>query len=174
MRVVVPFVHIAPGVAEALDATGHPWEAIDVSGSDFNYWTLLSDLWSRKACLILVEHDVIVRPDTLAELEACPRPWCAFTVPYLGGEYPGLGCVKFDASIIAAIPDALDQVGTMSNASHPPKHYCSMDHFLQRVVLPQTGMAQHVHLPALGHYREYEGLPQPSHGCVGSRMKETA
>jgi hypothetical protein len=174
MKVVVPFTHIAPGVAEALDATGHAWEAVDVSGSDDAYWTLLADLWSQGSCFITVEHDVLVRPDTLAELEACPRPWCAFAVPYLGGEYPGLACVKFDSSIISAVPDALIQSGRMSNGNHPQKHWCTTDHFLQMVVLPAAvGHYKHVHGPALGHFRDYDGLPQPSHGCCGTRVKET-
>ena len=175
MRVVCAFTHIAPGVAEALDATGHPWEAVDVSGSDEDYWALLAGLWADGRCFINVEHDVIVRPDTLAELEACPQPWCGFPLPYLGGEYPGLGCVKFDASIIAAVPDALVQAGRMSNGNHPPKHWCTTDHFLQMVVLPAAvGHGKHVHWPALGHWRPYDdGLPQPSHGCCGTRVKET-
>jgi hypothetical protein len=173
--IVLPYTHISPGVREALTATGREWREVDVSGSDTAYWELLRDLWAEGKTFYSVEHDVIVRPDTFADLEACPEPWCGFLLPYLGGEYPGMGCVKFTDSIIAAVPDALIQSGRMSNGNHPPGHWCSHDHFLQMVVLPAAvGHYKHVHGPALGHYREYEGLPQPSHGCVGSRMKETA
>jgi hypothetical protein len=166
MRVVLAYTHIAPGVREALTETGREWEEVDVSGSDTAYWELLSDLWAAGDSFIVVEHDVIIRHDTLDELEACPEPWCGWPVPYLGGEYPGLACAKFTDRIIAACPGALIQVGTMSTDSHPQKHYCNVDHRLQRVVLPQTGLSQHVHSPALGHYRA-DGLPpMPSHGCV--------
>jgi hypothetical protein len=165
VKVVLPYTHIEPGVREALAATGWEWEEVDVSGSDENYWSLLHRLWQKGESIYNVEHDVLVRPDSLNELAACPEPWCGFAVPYLGGEYPGMCCVKFSAGIIAVCPDALDQVATMSSDKHPPKHWCSMDHFLQMVVLPATGYRKHVHWPALGHYRDYAGLPQPSHGC---------
>jgi hypothetical protein len=173
VKIVLAFTHIAPGVREALSATGRSWDEADVSASDIAYWELLRDLWAEGQTFYNVEQDVIVRPDTFDELEACPEPWCGFPVPYLGGEYPGMACVKFSSEIIAACPDALDRAGAMSNGNHPPKHWCTTDHFLQRVVLPLTGHRQHVHHPALGHYRDYGEIPQPSHGCCGTRVKET-
>jgi hypothetical protein len=174
VRIVLPYTHIAPGVREAIEATGWDWDEVDVSGSDDAYWDTLSVLWASQETFVIVEHDVLVRPDTFDELQECLSPWCAFLLPYLGGEYPGMGCVKFTDQIIAACPDALVRVGKMSNSNHPPKHWCTTDHWLQMVVLPTTGYQKHVHSPALGHWRPYDdGLPQPSHGCCGTRVKET-
>ena len=147
--------------------TGREWEEVDVSGSDTAYWELLSDLWAEGESFVVVEHDIIIRHDTLDELEACPEPWCGFPVAYLGGEYPGMACVKFTDRIISACPGALIQSGRMSTDQHSPGHWCTTDHFLQMVVLPAAvGHHKHVHSPALGHYRA-DGLPpMPSHGCV--------
>jgi hypothetical protein len=165
--VIIPYTPIAPGVREAIAATGHKWEEIYVGNSDQDYFSLFALLCAKGSGFIVLEHDVIVRPDTLDELEACPEPWCAFPVPYLGGEYPGMACAKFTDRIIAACPGALIQVGTMGNDQHSPGHWCTTDHFLQMVVLPAAvGHYKHVHPPALGHYRA-DGLPpMPSHGCV--------
>lgn len=167
MRIVAPYVTFAPGVVEALAATDWRWERADVSADVTAYWALLADLWLAGEPFCIVEHDVLVRPGTFDELADCPHRWCAFPVPYLGGEYAGLGCVKFSAELIAACPDALQRVGHMSNAGHEPRHYCTVDAWLQ-VVLMSTSIPRHVHQPALGHWRPYPGSPWPSHGCHGS------
>ncbi len=167
MRVILPYTHLIPEVVAALAETNHIWQPWDVSYNDYAYWQLLSELWLRRETFCIVEQDVIVRPDTLKELEDCPESWCSFPVPYLGGEYYGLACTKFDTRIIDAVPDALNEVGRRSvGENHPAKHWCTIDYWLQYVILPQTGIARHYHTPALGHYRE-DGLPPyPSHGCT--------
>jgi hypothetical protein len=164
MIVVAPYTTFAPGVTEALDGTGWPWQAAYVGGSDDAYWQLLSDRWSDGESFTIVEHDVIVRTDTLTELSYCPSAWCSFAIPYLYGEYAGMACVKFSAELIASCPDALGIVGLMSTAQHPRKHWCTLDSFLQ-ATLQRTGTTRHLHEPALGHFRA-DGLPpMPTHGC---------
>jgi hypothetical protein len=164
VRVVAPYVEFAPGVTEALEATGWPWRQAYVGGSDEAYWELLGDLWADRESFVVVEHDVILRPDTLDELADCPQAWCSFAVPYLDTEYAGLACAKFSDEIIAACPDALDRVGRMSNAAHPPKFWCTVDAWLQ-VVLSSTSIPRHIHAPALGHYRPAGAPLMPTHGC---------
>jgi hypothetical protein len=166
VKVIVPYTHIAPGVAEALDATKWQWTGIDVSGSDENYWRVLQTLWQSGETFCIVEHDVLLRPNTLTELDLCESAWCAFPVPYMGGGYAGMACVKFGASLIAACPDALDRVAPLSDASHPPRHWCRLDSWLQYGILPTTGFSRHVHDPPLGHFRPDGGEPWPSHGCI--------
>ena len=167
MRVVVPHTNLRPETRDALTATGHSWTPVDVSGSDTRYWRLICDLWEAGEEFIVVEHDIVVRPDTLSELEACPSEWCAFGAPYFVGTHVGMGCVKFSASLIARAPMAAWNAGQRStDANHPPGHYCTLDHWLQWVELPKWAI-RHVHEPPLGHIRDTPGLPQPSHGCVG-------
>lgn len=163
--VVVPYVRIAPGVRDALRGTGWDWTEVFVGGSDDGYWKFLAGMWANGQTFVNVEHDVIVRPDTLDELDQCPEQWCSFPVPYMSGAYAGLACAKFGQPLIAAIPDALDRIATMSDAGHPPKHYCRLDSWLQDRILPSTGFRRHYHDPPLGHYRPDGADPWPSHGC---------
>ena len=47
MKIIAPFTKIAPGVAEALDATGWPWEAISVAGDDEAYFLSLIHIYPK-------------------------------------------------------------------------------------------------------------------------------
>lgn len=166
MKVIVPYTEIAPGVAEALWETGEMWEKIDVSRSDEDYFGLMATLWAVGETFVIVEHDVIVRPDTISELENCPDEWCGFSVPYIKGNYHGLACVKFTDKLIRKIPDAFAQIAPMDEEEHPPKHWCRLDARLQGKVLPRTGVRRHPHEPPLGHFRQDGIQPYPSHGCI--------
>jgi hypothetical protein len=172
MRIVVPFVKTAPGVLEALSDTGHGYDAVYVGDSDSAYFDLLYELWSAGDGFIVVEQDVIVRPDTIDALLQCSMPWCMYPIPYLGSTYPGLGCVKFSESVLRQSPNAMARVAGMSDATHPAKHWCRLDAWLQYRVLPQDGHERHIHQPPLGHYREDGRTPYPSHGCI-PRPEET-
>lgn len=166
MRVIVAYTEVAPGVLEALDSTGWPYELADVSEADDSYWSLLAGLWAGGETFVIVEHDVIVRPDTMAELAACGSVWCGHKTPYIHGDYAGMGCSKFGADMLRAVPDALDQVAVMTDSAHAAKHWCRVDAWLQSHVLPRAGFSQHLHEPSLGHYRPYSGPAKPSHGCI--------
>lgn len=169
-RVVLAYTKVRPGVREALAATGAEWDEVETVGST-GYYDLMADLWRSQRDVIIVEHDVIVRPDSLAELDACARDWCAFPTPYLQGDYAGLSCTKFSGQLMRLVSGAVDRAGLMSNDKHPPRHWCTLDAFL-RVQLMRSGMVQHRHEPALGHYRDYGGIPQPAHGCSAVPMEE--
>lgn len=162
--VYVPFTTIAPGVREALEATGWEWTEVYVGGSDQAYW----EQWSMGKSFINVEHDVIVRPDTFDVLAACSRQWCAPLVPYYDGEYPSLACVKFDAALLSAHPYAMRKAGTVCDDRHLEKHYCRLDAWLQRSL---DGEPRHSHQPPLGHWRPYPGPLWPSHGCMTDEEK---
>lgn len=200
MKIIAPFTKIAPGVAEALDATGWPWEAISVAGDDEAYFRLYQRLWHEGEGFIGVEHDVIVAPGTLTELAECPEDWCAAPIPYLTDVRYGLGCVKFSDHLLEEFPDAIEQVAISAivdvrvatcwhcqqgdrrrcthgdlwiepvppDRAHPPYHWCPMDARIS-AILPRIGVQLHQHETPVGHYRDYEGLPQPSHGCSRSR-----
>lgn len=164
MRVFVPYVELAAGVAAGLNSTGMQWDPIPVSHSDDAYWATLADMWDAAESFTIVEHDVIIQPDTIAELALCEREWCSFLVPYFNGPYAGLGCVKFTTPLIRRNPDALNVVAGMSDPSHEPKHFCRLDAWLQQT-LGRAGEQLHIHDTILGHVRPYDGPPQPSHGC---------
>lgn len=169
--VILPHVPpLRPEVVQAL--TGWDVAFVDVSGSDESYWQLLADVWAKAASFIVVEQDVVVRPDSLDELIECERPWCSFQVPYVGRLYAGLSCAKFSAGLVGRIPDALERVATIERGEdplHPPCHWCRLDSWLQHV-LREEGAEMHVHAPPLGHLRD-DSSPSapwaiaPAHGC---------
>ncbi len=165
-RLIVPYTEIAPGVREGLAATGWSWEEAFVGGSDSAYFELLADLWSAREAFIIVEHDVILRPDSLDQLWNCSCAWGGYAVPYVGSHYHGMACVKFTEELIARIPDALVQVAGMDGDDHPAKHWCRLDARLQAHVLPRSGLQRHPHDPPLGHFRPDGASPWPSHGCI--------
>ena len=110
----------------------------------------------------VVEHDIVVGPDTLAELDACPHDWCAFPYSYINGYHHGLGCTKFSAALIGRNPAAFRQVGTMSDQNHPERHWCRLDGWLD-IVLRRNGEAIHSHWPLVEHRTD---TAHSSHGCV--------
>lgn len=160
--VYVPFTGLEEQTIASLERTGHPYETVFVGGYDGAYWELLNDLWCAGDSFIIVEHDIVVMPHTLTELEACPESWCSFGSPYIGGNvYHGLGCVKFGAALIARHPGALDRVALRSDAQHPPKHWCRLDAWLQGHEL--NGERRHFHDTVLPHIKR---VLRPSHGCM--------
>ncbi len=165
--IALPYTRLHPKVVQAL--TGWDVAFVDVSGSDEAYWELLASLWAKGRTFVVIEHDIVVRPDTLDALLECHEPWCSFQVPYVGRVYAGLSCAKFSASLIARHPDALERVGEMSDEDHPAGHWCRLDSWLQTVLNP-GGEEMHVHGPPLEHLRdgsEPESPWQvgPVHGC---------
>ena len=161
MRTVCPHAGpIAPETVAALDASGLPWEAADVSGTPTSYTSLLTRLWAAGEPFAVVEHDIVPHAGALAELEACDWPWCSFAYQLGGTVHAGLGCTRFSAGLLAAVPDAVERTWAESTDVHPPGHWCSLDDRLARV-LRAEGVVQHVHAPPVTHLS-----PLPSHGCT--------
>jgi hypothetical protein len=161
MRVICPFAGgIAPETRAALNASGYPWTAADVSADDTAYTRLLGDLWAAGEPFALVEHDIVPFPGSLAGLLGCPRDWCAF--PYrLGGiVHAGLGCTRFSAALLREYPAAVTETLAESAPVHPAGHWCSLDDRLTRVLV-RAGAVRHVHDRQVTHLN-----PQPSHGCT--------
>lgn len=163
MRVVVPCVGVPHWEVTLALREWRQWTALErVGHSNRAYFDLLSAMWDRAETFAVVEHDIVVNPDTLDELAACPHDWCALPYPYgRWGLHYGLGCVKFGADLIARNPDAMRKVGVMSDANHPRRHWCRLDAFLQGVVLPDAGEVLHKHDTPVGHLGH--GC---AHGCI--------
>lgn len=161
---ICPCVEVEPATEKALADTGWKWSRAYVGHSEEAYWEVLSRLWRIGETFCVVEHDVIVRPDSLSELAQCSSDWCSFEVPYGCGIYAGLSCAKFSAALIARHPDTLEKVGERSDEGHLPKHWCRLDSWLQ-VVLREKGESMCVHSPPLGHRESVAGYIASSHGC---------
>jgi len=160
VRLIVPYTSLRAETAAALTASGFPFEEIAVDGGG-GYHRLLSGLWEAGEAFAIVEQDIVVGPGTLPGLAACPRDWCSFGYPYMSGEnYHGLGCVRFSAALLGRVPDAMERVGAMSDATHGPGHWCRLDAWLS-LTLAASGEKRCEHLPPVRHLHRY-----PSHGCV--------
>lgn len=163
MKVIVPYTRLCKETKKALDRTRYVYETVFVGNSDTDYFDLLSDLWSEGETFAIVEHDIVIHKTALSELENCDSPWCAFPVYYFATTHVGLGCVKFSSPFIKRFPNAMDQVAEMCDGTHPKKHWCRLDAWLQQRVLPSS--ERHVHPTVLGHVRS-GNIIRPSHGCT--------
>jgi hypothetical protein len=112
---------------------------------------------------IVVEHDIVVRPETLRELRDCPEDWCAMPYPYLNEkEAWGMGCVKFSDRLICRSPHLFSRIANEGDPLHPPRHWCRLDAHIWEA-LTERGEHRHDHPgPALGHI----GGQVVKHGCM--------
>ena len=161
-RVICPYTGggLRPEVVWALQDSGHDFEAVDVSGSDESYHELLSDLWGAGKSFALVEHDVVIGPDTLASFDSCPMEWCTFSYRYLSSVYWGLGCTRFRGSLLQRLPDVMVQVAEYGSPRHPKRHWCIQDQAITTALRSRRLEWPHLH-------GEVEHLSDgwPSHGC---------
>ena len=118
------------------------------------YWRLLADAWTQPDDLIIIEHDIGIHGDVLAQFARCDQPWCGF--PYLIGETPlvCLGCTRFTADLKAAFPNLLADVAAISDDNVPAMHWCRLDVRLAGR-LEAYGHRRHYHSPAVTHFHTY-------------------
>lgn len=163
-NIIVPYTVFPEVTADVLDFLNLPWSPVDVSGGDDHYFNLLSTYWSRAQDLCVIEHDIVPTSETIDSLLTCPAPWCAAPYPYLHfPAYTGLGCTRFRAELMTDHPDLFAEVARMSNEFHPPRHWCSLDSFIQ-TVLSRRRVYVHAHLDFPVRHL---GDNWPSHGCHG-------
>lgn len=153
--IIVPYTRLHPATARLLNkhAPGHRRVKLDPADMSA-YWRLLAACWRQPGELLIVEHDIGVAAGTLASFDACPEPWCAFGYAIDGSVAACLGCVRFSASLKAAEPDLLEEVGEVGNDGLPAKDWRRLD---VRILdaLRKRGYQQHRHLPNVKHYHRY-------------------
>ena len=157
-RIAVPFTQLRAETVIALHGQEVTYAPMT---TDQSYFELLRDLWAEGKTFIIVEHDIVVTPDTIPELAACDHEWCAMAFPYRGDTAWSLACTKFSASLIARFPDLMAEVGGMHDAKHPPGHWCRMDAWIWQA-LACRGVSRCEHRNTVGHV----GAQYPSHGCL--------
>lgn len=110
MKVVVPFT------ARHLDTlAGAPdnaeWHY--VGNDDQAYWRVLCEVWNNGEDLVIIEHDVVCRPDVIEAFDECLEPWCLNKYHDMCHDAcseawrNALGCTRFRARLQAAVPDAV-------------------------------------------------------------------
>jgi len=161
MRVLVPFTarHIETIAGAPANA-----EWVDVSRSSTAYWETLCEFWNSGDDLLIIEHDVVCRPDVIEQLEMCPEPWCAFG--YSDMCHPecmeawanAFGCTRFRKELMAAAPDAVSSIPEGYGRDwHNLCDYVSGMPWLNPEMRPQClrarGFWHHWHYPAVRHHK---------------------
>ena len=163
MRVVCPFVpgFLHPLTSAALGLFAPQAEHVDVSANPSAYWRLLRRLWGEGVGWVNVEHDIEIRSDTIPQFEVCDRPWCV--APYNGGGigqpgdpllYESLGCARFSADLLGAVPDLMDRVGGHTDTL-ASKDWRRLDTLVAHH-LRTAGVDCHVQAP-VAHHHVYGG-----------------
>lgn len=151
MQVYVPFAPSShswalPAVSLSLRQDG--WKAqFEHMTDDEAYYRLFTRIWDKKETFCIVEHDIVVWPGGISELEACHEPWCV--LPYycsVGWIIDGLGCTKFSKELIEAQPDFFKE--PYPTCCQHSKHYCGMDRFIAHR-MNDLGIKPHVHSPGV-------------------------
>lgn len=155
----MPFTHVSDETREALEHVVGI-EYVDVSASDTAYFELFQELWQSGDDFLIIEQDIVIRPDTIGSFKRCTAAWCAAPYPYLGSEtYAGLGCVRFRAALTRELPIIPNYVATHRYPKHTPRHWCVLDAAVQRE-LWKNGRHACTRHPAVGHLHS-----TPTHGC---------
>ena len=107
-------------------------------GDAHAYAATIAARWESGRTFIVAEHDVVVTPVKLVELRDCRHPWCAcvYAYPDRADVVAGLGLTKFDASLLQATPDLVDELRRLQ--------WWQLDDFLFRV-LSRRGYMRHLH-----------------------------
>ena len=108
MIVLVPYAdgRLHPRVLPSLRDQGYDvmtWRVENVVGSPNSYPKILSTMLLGLEDVCVVEHDVESRPGFLADLEACPEPWCFYAYDL---------SLPWDQAVEMAVATAGQEVGS--------------------------------------------------------------
>jgi len=107
-------------------------ETFYLGESDFAYGELLEGLWAKGETFLVIEHDIVIGPKTVQEFAECEEEWCS--APYTYFDQPvttsggGLGCTKFDKTLMARWPTMMRSAMELVYQGHPPWHWCGCDY----------------------------------------------
>lgn len=160
------------------------YEAIDHAGADSGYYDCLAELWktTRNEDLVIVEHDIVIRQDTIKNLLECTEgDYCSWDYPIGSGPTrgAGLGCVRFKKRLIIEVPGLFSDLLAI-NWPHSGNNtsWTRLDGRIHHVLQRQHGKTIHVHEPVLWHRNPknssnysspldgYDELIQQFPGCI--------
>lgn len=94
---------------------------VNVASSPNAYYAALLRIWAEGETFAILEHDVTCRPDVVESFDACPELWCLYQYdPVCTCGNPNcreawrnmLGCTRFRAELMVAVPDAMASIPT--------------------------------------------------------------
>lgn len=99
-------VGLQPEVEEFVMLCGG--EFFDCAGDDFAYARHFNGWWTQALIedesFIVIEHDVLPTFEAVQSLIDCPQMWCGVTYPIWERPAVFLGCTKFSAQMVRALP----------------------------------------------------------------------
>ena len=165
MRVVIPWATEYPEVRAAVEADGWTPEMVYVGDDPTHYHGLLGDLWDDGESFCIVEHDIVVFPGALAEMDRCPDPWCARPYELSVGMGAWLGCTRFSADLLRDHPAAVRSIDHLKPDGTPLRHWARLDTRLEQV-LTREGAVKRTHWPAVVHLNPSQKFAG-AYNCVG-------
>lgn len=144
---------------------GYRVNCVDLSsGNGWGYLNHLQQCWEAGETFLNLEHDVVPWPGALDSLTGCDRPWCFFHylpgIDEMANRTAVFGLVKFDASLIAALPEVWQDMRVVYAKRPQPWRYCDVFFFDYAT---ERGFRPHQHYPPVVNANpvvlKHSGLP---------------
>lgn len=161
MRVLCAWTQLRPETRAALDEHARDHEVIyeDCRGREEAYFEAIERLWNAGASFVTVEHDIVIHDQVFQGFQECQEPWCGHAYDLAVGLRPALGCTRFRAELLAAMPDAMAETKLEATSGVPPMAWYRIDVRLEQI-LQKAGYRQHVHEPPVVHLNETNRMRQ--------------
>jgi len=162
MHVVVGYTNLRPEVQEALDRHAAAVEVVyqDCAHSNETYHDLLDEHWQAGTDFAVVEHDIVIDERVVPTFERCPEPWCGFGYELAVGYRVALGCTRFRAALMDAVPDLFELTQTETQSGVPRKAWYRLDARVDQI-LREHGYTPHLHMPPVKHLNAVQRLAEP-------------
>lgn len=157
------------------ESLGFPIKTRKVTG-DFGYWDALVEDWGVED-LVIVEHDIVVRPEHIQSFGICRYPFC--TVPYRmpygqwslfdmqrSDLFDGLPTIRTldrptqysDGSGLGLVRITSAGLRLIPMASFQPQHWSVIDLWISNFMKEKLLMPWHVHYPPCHQVHTHDPL----------------
>jgi hypothetical protein len=142
---------------EAVAALPADAEFVYVGGAFTDYWDGIAARWGA-GDLLIVEHDIRIHDQVIAQFDACPNMWCTFPYLHSPGYYLdcGIGCVRFRRQCQQAVtPQEIQHIWGSCWECAPDNTPGCWRHIDGKIkqALEDRGLQHHVHEPAVEHLK---------------------
>jgi hypothetical protein len=165
MRVLACYTKFHPKAEPSIRAYAPAAEFVDVSGDDYGYWREIRARWKGEEDLMLIEQDIELLPECVAELEACEHDWCCYAYTIFRNRQRlryGLGCTKFSARAQQLVGARRIAEGfALCKLCKGMGCWFHLDGRITEILRMDAGLKPHVH-GDVTHWHDYSGdLPLP-------------
>jgi hypothetical protein len=153
------YTYIQPRTVESLRLYAPKVDYVGVVGDDFGYWKAIEDRWAKDD-LVIVEHDIEIHEDVIAQFSACRSLWCSFPyylVPPIHTELMahGLGCIRLRREAMEQVtPDQVQSIEASCVSCAPDNKRGCWRHCDAKITqsMQELGLDVCVHYPRVKHH----------------------